>query len=167
MSYVVFGLGAHQLALPLSAVEAVERPGRFTAVPFAAPWLRGVTAIRGRVVPVVDLGSFAQVAPAGLDPSARLILTRGAGNIAALLVDRVMQIVQPESAPEPVTELGQPLATWCASAFERDGVLIPILDTDRLMASDAFCAMQLAPEERALFTHRHLDVAAHVPTIDR
>lgn len=73
MSYVLFGLGERVLALPLSAVEAVERPGRFTEIPFGAPWLRGVTAIRGAVVSVVDLGRFAGGTPAGLTPSARLL----------------------------------------------------------------------------------------------
>lgn len=92
MSYVLFGLGERTLALPLSAVEAVERPGRFTAVPFGAPWLRGVTAIRGAVLSVVDLGRFNGGAPAGLSPSARLLVTRAGSVRVALLVDRVGSI---------------------------------------------------------------------------
>lgn len=93
MSYVLFGIGERTLALPLAAVASVERPGRFTAVPFAAPWLRGVTSIRGNIVSVVDMGRFLGGAPAGLTPSARLLVTRGAGKTAALLVDRVGEIV--------------------------------------------------------------------------
>jgi purine-binding chemotaxis protein CheW len=92
LSYVRFGLGERTLALPLGSVEAVERPGRFTAVPFGAPWLRGVTAIRGAVVSVVDLGRFSGGAPAGLTPSARLLVTRAGRARVALLVDRVGSI---------------------------------------------------------------------------
>src|SRR5687767_2781825 len=92
MSYVMFGLGERTLALPLSAVEAVERPGRFTAVPFGAPWLRGVTAVHGAVLSVVDLGRFAGGKPAGLTPSARLLVTRSGSVRVALLVDRVGSI---------------------------------------------------------------------------
>ena len=100
MSYVLFGVGERQCALPLSAVEAVERPGRFTAMPFGAPWLRGLTAIRGAVLPVVDLGRFNGAAPAGLTPSARLLVTRGSGQRVALLVDRVGSIGSPTADAE-------------------------------------------------------------------
>lgn len=116
MSYVVFGLGERTLALPLSAVEAVERPGRFTAVPFAAPWLRGVTAVRGTVLSVVDLGRFSGGEPAGLTPSARLLVTRSGNTKAALLVDRVGAI-----AAQPNVE---------------------ILDPDKLMGSPEFAHFQ-------------------------
>src|SRR5919108_4059970 len=77
--YVLFGLGQLTLALPLDAVRSVERPGHFTAVPFAAAWLRGVTAVRGTVVSVVDLGHFAGVERAGDSPRARLLVSHAAG----------------------------------------------------------------------------------------
>ena len=109
-SYVVFEVGARKLAFPLSAVEAVERPGRFTAVPFAAPWLRGVTAIRGAVLSVVDLGQFTGGAPAGLTPSARLLVTRAGSVRAALLVDRVGAITDAPNAEilDPDTLMSAP-----------------------------------------------------------
>jgi purine-binding chemotaxis protein CheW len=121
MSYITFGLGERTLALPMRAVEAVERPGRFTAVPFAAPWLRGVTSVRGAVISVVDLGRFMGGMPAGLTPSARLLVTKTGAARAALLVDRVGAIA---TAPDA-----------------------EILDPDRLLSSDAFADYQL-PEER-------------------
>jgi purine-binding chemotaxis protein CheW len=92
MSYVTFGVGDQTLALPLNAIEAVERPGRFTALPFGAPWLRGVTALRGAVLSVVDFGRLTGGEPAGLTPSARLLVTRAGSTRVALLVDRVGSI---------------------------------------------------------------------------
>src|SRR5438093_7222546 len=86
--HLLFQLGAFTLALPLAAVRSVERPGRFTAIPFAAPWLRGVTAVGGTVVSVVDLGRFAGGAPAGTSPGARLLVTRGCPITAGLLCAR-------------------------------------------------------------------------------
>ena len=121
MSYITFGLGERTLALPMRAVEAVERPGRFTAVPFAAPWLRGVTSVRGAVISVVDLGRLMGGVPAGLTPSARLLVTKTGAARTALLVDRVGAIA---TAPDA-----------------------EILDPDRLLSSDAFADYQL-PEER-------------------
>jgi purine-binding chemotaxis protein CheW len=123
VSYVTFGLGERTLALPLSAVEAVERPGRFTAVPFAAPWLRGVTAVRGAVMSVVDLGRFTGGAPAGLTPSARLLVTKSGGTKTALLVDRVGAIA---AAPD-----------------------VEILDPDTLLSAHALADYQIAQERGA------------------
>ena len=143
MSYVLFGLGERTLALPLSAVEAVERPGRFTALPFGAPWLRGVTAIRGAVLSVVDLGRFAGIGPAGLTPSARLLVARAGTVRAALLVDRVGAISAAQGAPQPITGVGGPLDAWWSGVLSLDGRLVPVLDHERLMHSEDFSQSQL------------------------
>src|SRR5919204_6981825 len=90
--HLLIGVGQYTFALPLSAVQAVERPGRVTPVPFAEPWLRGATAVRGTVVSVVDLGRFAGIDRVGQALGARLLVTHTAGVTAALLVDRVARI---------------------------------------------------------------------------
>ena len=146
MSYVKFGLGERTLALPLSAVEAVERPGRFTAVPFGAPWLRGVTAIRGVVLSVVDLGRFAGIAPAGLTPSARLLVTRAGNSRTAFLVDRVGSIASALGEPQPAVGVAGPLDAWWRGVLPIDGRLVPVLDYERLMNSNDFAQYQLSTD---------------------
>jgi purine-binding chemotaxis protein CheW len=137
-AYILFGLGDRTLALPLSAVEAVERPGRFTEVPFAAPWLRGVTAVRGAVLSVVDLGRFAGGAPSGLTPSARLLVTRSGAVRTALLVDRVGAICDTLAEPQSTSELTGPLMTTWRGVLPHEGGLIPVIDQDKLMCSTEF-----------------------------
>jgi purine-binding chemotaxis protein CheW len=137
---VLVGLASETLALPLSAVESIERPGRFTQLPFAAPWLRGVTAVRGEIVSVVDLGRFDGRDPAGTTPSARLLVTRGAGTSAALLVDCVHRIVNGPERADVAPEAA--LSRWCAGGRVIDGQAVPVLDPARLMTSDEFQAFQ-------------------------
>ncbi|MGI8424071.1 MAG: chemotaxis protein CheW [Chloroflexota bacterium] len=144
MSYVLFGLGERVLALPLSAVEAVERPGRFTEIPFGAPWLRGVTAIRGAVVSVVDLGRFAGGTPAGLTPSARLLVTRAGSARVAFLVDCVGSIVQAHGEPQPAAGMTGPMNAWWRGVLPIDGRLVPVIDHARLMTSTEFSQYQLS-----------------------
>jgi hypothetical protein len=48
-------LGARPLAIAAAFVDAVVRPGPVTPVAGPEPWLLGVTAVRGRVLPVADL----------------------------------------------------------------------------------------------------------------
>ena len=128
--------------MQLLAVESVERPGRFTAVPFAVPWLKGVTSVRGSVVSVVDLGRFAGGSPAGLTPSARLLVTRSGGRNAALLVDRVEQIVTPLDAIQPKPEGDDLLSSWSQGCLALGGRQVPVLDPDKLMTSPQFGAYQ-------------------------
>ena len=135
VSHLLFGLGQYTFALPLSAVQAVERPGRVTAVPFAAPWLRGATAVRGAVVSVVDLGRFAGIERAGQALGARLLVTHTAGVTAALLVDRVARIAPLPAHPAPAPTPGGPLAQWWRGARVVDGVVVPILDPAALMTA--------------------------------
>ena len=143
--YVLFGLGQVTLALPLDSVQSVERPGHFTAVPFAAAWLRGVTAVRGTVVSVVDLGRFAGVERAGDSPGARLLVSHAAGVTAGLLVDRVTRIVSLPAGDSPVVAPNAPLAAWCRGAHLVDGEIVPVLDAARLFTSAAFNSYQSLP----------------------
>ena len=48
-------LGARPVAIAAAFVDAVVRPGPVTPVAGPEPWLLGVTAVRGRVLPVADL----------------------------------------------------------------------------------------------------------------
>ncbi len=57
-------LGDAPLAIAAEVVAAVVRRGAVTPVAGAEPWLAGVTAVRGRVLPVADLRRLAGV-PAG------------------------------------------------------------------------------------------------------
>src|SRR5690349_5196399 len=114
--HLLFQLGVFTLAFPLSAVRSVERPGRFTAVPFAVPWLRGVAAVGGAIVSVVDLGTFAGGRPAGTSPGARLLVTNWGSVTAGLLVDRVTGITTLPPAISPAPVASGPLAAYWRGA---------------------------------------------------
>jgi chemotaxis signal transduction protein len=139
---ILVRLGSYSLAVPLRAIQAVERPRRFTAVPFAAPWLAGVTAVDGNVVSVVDLGAFAGMGRAGRSPGARLLVTRAAGVTAALLVDGVTKLAATPAAREAVPARDGPLARWWCGAHAVDGEIVPALDVDALFAAAEFHAYQ-------------------------
>jgi len=140
--HLLFRLGSYLLALPLAAVESVERPGRVTAVPFAAPWLRGVTAVRGEVLSVVDLGLFAGVDPAGRAPGARLVVTRAGGVATALLVDEVCRVAALPAVPQPAPIESGPLRVWWRGVHHFGGELVPVIDPRQLLTSAAFQAYQ-------------------------
>jgi hypothetical protein len=51
------------LAIAAGQVDAVVRPAPVTPVAGTAPWITGVAAVRGRVLPVADLSVLVGVAP--------------------------------------------------------------------------------------------------------
>lgn len=48
--------GGRPFGLEVSAVQGVERPVRWTRLPGAPEYVRGVVEMRGQAVPVIDLG---------------------------------------------------------------------------------------------------------------
>ena len=143
VTFLLFGLGKYTLALPLSAVTSIERPGRFTAVPFAAPWLLGVTAVRGAVVSVVDLSRYAGLERAGRVPGARLLVASVGGVTAALLVDRLGKLAALPAQPGPAPSKGGPLSDCWSGAHTVDGEIVPLIDPVRLFGAPAFQSYQV------------------------
>jgi purine-binding chemotaxis protein CheW len=54
-NYLTFWIAGDEYALPLARAREIVRCESITRVPHTPPWLRGVTNIRGSVIPVVDL----------------------------------------------------------------------------------------------------------------
>ncbi|HEV2122895.1 MAG TPA: chemotaxis protein CheW, partial [Chloroflexota bacterium] len=128
---------------PLTYVRAIERPGRFTAIPFSAPWLRGVTAVRGSVVSVVDLGTFAGNEPAGLTPGARLVVVQTSDFVSALLVDRTLKITSLPASAGTLSGSAGPLSPWWAGIHRVDGETVYALDLPAVIDSPQFRQCQL------------------------
>lgn len=61
---LVVSLAGVHLAIPAALAAGVVRPGPVTPVPGPEPWVLGVTAVRGRVLPVVDVRRLAGLGPA-------------------------------------------------------------------------------------------------------
>src|SRR5437868_12313249 len=54
---VVFSLGEEEYALPITQVQEIIRYTEPRAVASEAAWIRGVISLRGKIVPVCDLGA--------------------------------------------------------------------------------------------------------------
>ncbi len=53
--FLTFFVGGEEYAVNILKVKEIIEYGTVTAVPNTAPWIRGVTNLRGNVVPVIDL----------------------------------------------------------------------------------------------------------------
>ncbi|HSQ60154.1 MAG TPA: chemotaxis protein CheW [Acidobacteriota bacterium] len=89
-----FRVADHILGLDIAVVQEVLRRQEITRLPLAAPAVRGVINLRGRIVPAVDLRRCLELPPpaVGFEPSN--IVVRGRDDAAAsLLVDEIGDVV--------------------------------------------------------------------------
>jgi len=138
--YLIAQIAGRTVAIDSDQVESVVDIGEVTAIPRAADHVRGLAALRSRVVTVVDTQSAL-----GLEPSAiearRAVITLIDGHHYALLVDGLDDV-----APFDLLPLAGGFAlnsAWRAAGrgiVERDGEPILAIDLASLVPGHAIAA---------------------------
>ena len=130
--YLLVRVEGRAYGLPLARVLEVSDLAEVLDVPRALPAMRGLTPVRGRLVPVVHLGALMsdRVPPAERGRTAVLVQI-GAGEgvrQVAFEVEDADDVVREAALPVP---RGESLP-WASGVARRRGVLVPILDLDAL-----------------------------------
>jgi chemotaxis signal transduction protein len=86
---VVVHIGADRYAVPLPGVAEVGRAPALTRVPGLPSWVAGVANWRGRILPILDLGSVLGGETDAAKPRSRLVVLVDAGMRVGLLVDAI------------------------------------------------------------------------------
>jgi purine-binding chemotaxis protein CheW len=134
--------GGQSCALPIEAVVETLRPGSIAPIPGAPAFVRGLMAIRGAAVPVVDLAGLLGV---GSSQGSRLVVVRAAERRVALWVDTVVGV-----APYPSQRLDTlpPLLSGVQSEVVEkvgmlDSELLLVLRASRLLPADVLAGLPL------------------------
>lgn len=92
---VLFRLGTDWYGIAAAHVREVMRVPAVTALPFAPAHVRGIVAVRGEFVPVIDLPIALQCTPSPAAPAPiRLVVVAADGLNAAFLADDVTDVVR-------------------------------------------------------------------------
>jgi purine-binding chemotaxis protein CheW len=141
--YVTFTLRGQTYALDVSAVREIVQYLPVTPVPQSARALRGVTNLRGTVIPVIDPG-----VKFGSDPAVptrhtcvmvvEVAQPDGSSAPVGVLVDTVRQVLDLEPSDVlPVPPVGTGISVSHLSAIARVGSrFIPILNLEPLLAME-------------------------------
>ncbi len=119
--------------LPVARVLEVGDATEVLAIPRNLPAVRGLTLLRGRLVPLIHLGALlrgSEAPPAGGHAVRTVVLVElgASGRQVAFEVDDADAVVREQPLPVP---RGQALP-WAAGVAEQEGGLVPILDLDAL-----------------------------------
>lgn len=91
---VVFRLADELYAIDILSVQEIVRMQAITLVPGVDAWLEGITNLRGRVVPVVDLRKRCGITAAAPDGNARIVVVNAEQGTLGLIVDAVLEVLR-------------------------------------------------------------------------
>jgi purine-binding chemotaxis protein CheW len=133
---VIFNLADEYYGVGISAVESIIKMQAITAVPQAPRFVEGVTNLRGKVLPVIDLRTRLGLTQGKETKDSRIVTVDVQGVKVGMVVDGVSEVLRvPEEAIEPPS----PIVTTVDSAFitgiaKTDGRLILLLDLGKLLS---------------------------------
>ncbi|MBX3561755.1 MAG: chemotaxis protein CheW [Sphingomonas sp.] len=99
---LIVRLAGRRTAFPAAEVEAVVELEGLTPAPRAAPHVAGLSALRSRVLTVIDGLASLELGCAVAEGLIEAIVVNSGGHPYALLVDEVEDVVEAAGAPQPM-----------------------------------------------------------------
>lgn len=136
LQLVVFGVGKEFYGVGIDTVHEIVRVPDVTQVPDAPDFFEGVINLRGRIIPVIDLGKRLRLAPLERTKAARVLISESNGRIVGLVVDSVAEVIKltPDAVVEPpqmISSIGVEYITGVAKVKDR---LIILLKLDKVLS---------------------------------
>ena len=115
-SGIGFRVGAHWFVAPMGEVAEVLHEPRCTLMPGVKTWVRGVANLRGRLLPVMDLGGFLGEALSKARKQRRVLVVEFNDLFVGLLVDEVVGMQH--FAQDALLASAQPGAPFIQGRFD-------------------------------------------------
>jgi purine-binding chemotaxis protein CheW len=145
--YLTFFTAGEEYAISIAKVREIIEHDTVTTVPNTPPWITGVTNLRGRVIPVVDLAVKFGLQPSCISKFSCIIVTdvmfQGESLTMGVLSDAVSQVI--DFAAEEI-EQTPPFGTRVKTEYLLGmGVMgkkfCLILDIDKVLSADEMLAV--------------------------
>lgn len=131
--FLIAHVAGRPVAIESAQVDSVVDLGDTVAVPRAERTVRGLAALRSRVVTVIDTGLALGLAPMPAN-ARRAVITRVEGHAYAVLVDALEDVASFDRLPlSPGLALRGGWAHVGDAMVERDGEPVLILDLVRIV----------------------------------
>ena len=128
-------LAGRRVALPARDIEAVVELEGLTPVPGAPRHIAGLSALRSRVLTVIDSRASLGLPPVLAEGAREAVVVPSGGHTYALLVEQVEDVV--EAVDEPVPVKAPAGGGWDRAALgmvEAGGALLLLIDPHQLIA---------------------------------
>jgi len=139
--------GTHYVAEMGTVSEILHLP-KYTAVPGVKNWMRGIANVRGRLLPVMDLGRFFDL-PAGTTKSRekRVLVVEHGDALSGVIVDGVlgMQYFSADSfKSEGLDGLPKKIVPLVKGSFVKSDIRWNVFSTSELTSDEHFLDVALS-----------------------
>ena len=169
VQYLTFFTAGEEYAVNIGKVKEIVKYEAITTVPNTPVWIRGVTNLRGTVVPVVDLAVKFGLTASGTSKLSCIIITevlfQGENLTMGVLADAVSQVL--ELSAEDIEET-PPFGTRVKTEYllgmgPLGKKFCLILDIDKVLSADEILAMTESSSSEATLQ----DPVADAPSTER
>jgi purine-binding chemotaxis protein CheW len=132
---VTFSLAGKDYGVDIMNVKEIAKADKFTYVPNAASFVRGVYNLRGDIIPIVDLRSFFHLpVEKRNDNLENMLILRIEDRVYGTIVDKIDKVVgiNSESIQPPHPIFGDINIKFISGVVEKEGALYIILDVIRI-----------------------------------
>ena len=144
---LVFEVDGRRFGLPATDVRELQRVVTIVPVPWASGAVEGVINLRGSVVPVLDIRALLKLPAKDPEVDDQLVVVEAGRYLAALRVDRVLELTGLDEADHEHTGGLLPSGDDISGVAKlRDGLVL-ILNVRNLAASAGSAAMGSPPPD--------------------
>lgn len=132
---VSFRIGREVFGVPIAMVQEIVRVPEVTPVPDMPPFIKGVINLRGKIVPVIDLGRRLKLEAMPSSKSSRILILEVEKRVIGLLVDAVTEIIRipPESVEPPPEIVSSIAAEYLIGVGKLPNKLVILLDLRNIL----------------------------------
>jgi len=134
---VTFSLGGKDYGVDIMNVKEIAKADKFTHVPNAASYVRGVYNLRGEIIPIIDLRNFFHMPLSSIekkDNQENMLILRINDLVYGTIVDKIDKVVgiNHETIQPPHPIFGDINIKFISGVVEKQGDLYIILDVIRI-----------------------------------
>ena len=140
--YLIFSMGSEQYGMEIRYITEIIGIQPITAIPDIPDYMKGITNLRGKIIPVMDARLRLSKEERTYDDRTCIIVLDNGGTSTGLVVDSVSEVMTfkaEDIAPPP--EMGRERQTYIQGIGKADGGVKLLLDGWRLMAGERLEAL--------------------------
>lgn len=137
--YLTFSMGKELYGIEIRYITEIIGMQPITAVPEMPMYVKGITNLRGKIIPVMDARTRFGMMEKEYDDRTCIIVIETSTTTTGLIVDRVLEVMtinEDEIAPPP--ELGGSGNRFIKGFGKANGNVELLVDCQKLLAGDSF-----------------------------
>jgi purine-binding chemotaxis protein CheW len=144
LQLVSFEVGEEEYAVPILAVQEINRMMQITRVPHSPSFVEGVINLRGRIIPVIDLRKRFGLVKLENTDDVRIIVVEIASRVIGFTVDRVNEVLRINAnivEPPPAMVCGID-TDYVQGVGKLDDRLLILLNLEKLFTADEIAEIE-------------------------